>query len=260
VRGNIYTPVVFTLEDLKVVCDERAYGKIGMWAFHNDYHEGHIQCAKLADELSDWVISILWSNYGEDVAIIPTDIEVLKKYSDVVMVFTGDYHPFREHWNYLKEEFDNYFTKEFLKAEELTLESSKAALTYSACVRILMHEIHKIPTNYHPTCGRDDWRHIYSHWLKERFNINHTIYDAVRDKHGNVISSSRNRIPLKYTSRIRKPLLLPHFESLEEVNEHIRDIKELKAEAFVKRHGWINVKFKFTDNKYYWAEGLKLCK
>ena len=124
-----------------------------------------------------------------------------------------------------------------------------------------MHEIYEIPTDYHPSCGRDDWRHVYSFWLKRRFDIDHTLYDAVRDEYGNVISSSRNRIPVEYTNRITKPLLLPHFETLEEVNEYIKDIEDLKAETFIKRHGWINVKFVFANNdKYYWAEGLKLCK
>jgi hypothetical protein len=271
-RG-LYTPVVFTLEDLKAVCDERAGGKIGMWAFHFEYHEGHLHCSNVVNEGSDFVIGILWNNYGagikwmigevddEDVPIRPRDIDLLKKHSDVVMIFTGDYHPFKEHWPYLKKEFDNYFTKDFLISEGLEVTTSYAALLYSVTARILMHEIYKIPTNYHPTCGRNAWRHIYSHWLKKRFNIDHTLDDAVRDKYGNIISSSRNRIPSKYTDRIRKPLILPHFESLEEVNEHIKDIKELKAEAFAKRHGWINVKFKFADNnKYYWAEGLKLWK
>ena len=89
-RG-IYTPVVFTLEDFKAVCDDRAHGKIGMWAFHSECHEGHLQCAKWVNEGSDWVIGILWNSFGENIPISPSDIKVLKDNSDVVMVFTSDY-------------------------------------------------------------------------------------------------------------------------------------------------------------------------
>jgi hypothetical protein len=255
--------VVFTLEDLKKVCDERAHGKVGMWAFHFEYHEGHLHCSNLVNESCDFVIGILWNNYGAgmewmigmaddaDGPIKYQDVALLKERSDVVMIFAGDYHPFKGHWPYLKEEFDNYFTEEFLEAEGLNVASAYAALLYSVTARILMHEIYEIPTDYHPTCGRNAWRHVYSHWLAERFNIDHTLNDAVRDKHGNIISSSRNRIPSKYTDRITKPLILPYFENLEEVNEHIKDIKDLKAEAYAKRHGWINVKFRFAENSKY---------
>jgi hypothetical protein len=270
---GLYTPVVFTLEDLKKIYDAEAYGKKGMWAFHAKFHEGHQQCAKLTNENCDWVVGILWNNFaagmkwmvGEtadiDDPIRTADVEVLKNNSDVVMIFTGHYHPYKQNWKMIKEIFDREFPQEFLKEKgilnELTLYSS---LLYSVAIRIVIHEIYGIKLDYHATCGRDRWRFVkYTDWIKQRFGVFADVQDAVRDDNGNVISGMRNRIPEKYNNRIQKPLILPHFESIEEVNNHIKDIPDLKALHFSKECDWIHVKFQFAD-KYWWSEGLKLCK
>ena len=270
---GLYTPVVFDLNDLREIYDRDAHGKKGMWAFHSKFHHGHGQCAVRTNEACDWVVGILWNNFAAgmewmtgstsevDTSIYIKDIEVLKRMSDVVMVFTGDYHPYQKHWHTIKETFDKEFPKKFLKEKGIMDEDTLySSLLYSVAIRLTMHEIYGIKLDYHASCGRDRWRHVkYKQWLKERFNLEQELFDAVRDDHGNVLSAARNRIPEQYTKRIQKPLLLPEFETIEEVNKYIKDIPDLKAVHFSKESDWIHVKFQFSD-KYWWSEGLKLWK
>ena len=268
---GIDTPVVFTLSDLKKIYDRDSHGIKGMWAFHSKYHDGHAKCASMTNLKCDWVVGILWNNFAEgmrwmvgdthdiDDPIRVTDVHALKEQSDVVMIFTGEYHPYKNFWNKIQNVIDRDFPEQLLIdkgiRQELTLYSS---LIYSIAIRVLMHDIYDIHLDYHASCGRDMWRFVkYKEWLKDKFGLEQELLDAVRDNNGNVISGMRNRIPYEYNSRINKPLILPHFESLEQVNDHINDIKDLKAVHFSKGFGWIHVKFKFSD-KYWWSEGLKL--
>lgn len=273
-NGNgLYTPVVFNLNDLKEIYDRDSHGKKGMWAFHSKFHSGHAQCARIVNKKCDWVVGVLWNNFAAgmkwmlgdsidiDDAIRPHDIEVLKRFSDVVMVFTGDYHPYDRHWfsilNVIKKDFPDKLLIEKGIKEELNIYGS---LIYSVAVRYLMHEIYGLRIDYQAQCGRDRWRHIkYTDWVKEQFKLEIELFDAVRDEYGNVISGMRNRVPDKYNKRITKPLLLPDFKTLEEVNNYIKDIPDLKALHFAKENGWMHVKFQFAE-QYWWSEGLKLCK
>ena len=270
-RG-LYTPVVFTLDDLKEIYDRDSHGKKGMWAFHSKFHDGHAQCAIQTNIVCDWVIGILWNNFAEgmrwmagstldvDDPIRTNDIKVLKESSDVVMVFTGEYHPYKEHWENIKKIFDEEFPENRLREQGIFDEYNLyTSLLYSVAVRLLIHEIYGIKLDYHASCGRDRWRHAhYTEWAKERFGTVIELQDATRDEHGNVLSGMKNRLSPEYKNRIQKPLLLPEFESLEEVNEYIKDIPDLKAVSFYKEFGWIHSKFVF-DGKYWWTEGLK-CK
>lgn len=270
-RG-IYTPVVFELEHLKEIYDRDSHGFKGMWAFHSKFHAGHGQCAIQTNRVCDWVVGIHWNNFAEgmrwmagdtidvDDHIRTTDIKVLKELSDVVMVFTGDYHPYKEHWKTIKEIFDKEFPEDELRKQGMFDEPNLyTSLLYSVAVRIMIHEIYGIKLDYHASCGRDRWRHAkYTAWSKERFGIEIELQDPVRDQYGNVLSGMKNRLSSKYAERINKALLLPSFETIEEVNEHIKDIPDLKAVSFFKEFGWIHCKFEF-DGQYWWTEGLK-CK
>jgi hypothetical protein len=270
---ELYTPVVFNLTDLREIYKRDSHGKKGMWAFHSKYHSGHGQCAKYVNKKCDWVVGILWNNFAAgmrwmlgdtidvDGPIRAHDIEVLKRSSDVVMVFTGDYHPYDAHWYTIKSIIDKEFPESFLKEKGITEEFNiYSSLIYSIAIRLTIHEIYGIHLDYHASCGRDRWRHVkYKEWVKERFNLELELLDAVRDEYGNVISGMRNRVPDKYNKRIKKPLLLPKFNTLEEVNDYIKDIPDLKAVHFAKEYGWIHVKFEFAG-KYWWSEGLKLWK
>jgi len=270
---GLYTPVVFNLTDLKEIYDRDAHGKKGMWAFHRNFHEGHEKCAKRVNEKCDWVVGILWNNFAEgmrwmvgdtvdyDGPILNTDVEILKEYSDVVMIFTGDYHPYKPHWFTILETIKKEFPDKLLREKDIKNELSLySSLIYSIAIRLTIHEIYGVDLDYHSSCGRDRWRFVkYNEWLKTRFNLEQELMDAVRDEYGNVVSATKRRIPSKYTNRIQKSLLLPDFENLEEVNNYINDIPDLKAVHFSKECGWIHVKFQFGKN-HWWSEGLKLCK
>ena len=271
-RG-IYTPVVFTLEDLKEIYDRDSHGTKGMWAFHTNFHPGHGQCAIMTNDKCDWVIGILWNNFaaGEewmmgrtieiDTPIHTSDIKVLKELSDVVMVFTGNYHPYKEHWDMITEVIKKEFPNDFLDYHEIRVQFNLySSLIYSIAIRLLLHEIYGIKLDYHASCGRDLWRHAkYTEWVKERFGLTIDLSaDAARDEFGNVYSGMKDKCPKEYTDRINKPLLLPEHKTIEEVNEYIKDIPELKAVNFTIRYGWIHAKFEFAG-KHWWTEGLK-CK
>ena len=271
-RG-LYTPVVFTLEDLREIYKRDAHGKKGMWAFHTQFHPGHGQCCKYTNKECDWVVGFLWNNFAAgmewmmgktidiDTPIYTSDVEALKNNSDVVMIFTGDYHPYKDHWDFIsdviKKEFPDELLDEHHIREQFNLHSS---LVYSVAVRLLIHEIYGVELSYHASCGRDLWRHVrYTEWVKERFDLTIDMsIDAARDQYGNVYSGMKNKCPKKYTDRINKPLLLPEHRSIEEVNEYIKDIPELKAVNFTINYGWIHAKFEFAG-KHWWTEGLK-CK
>lgn len=270
-RG-LYTPVVFTLEDLKEIYERDAHGTKGMWAFHTQFHPGHMQCSKRTNERCDWVVGVLWNNFAEgtrwmlgdsidiDTPIYSTDIEVLKNSSDVVMVFSGDYHPYKKHWNKIQELIKKDFPDELLEEHNLKEQFNLySSLIYSVAVRYVIHDVFKIRIDYHAQCGKDIWRYVYRDWLKERYALELDIdVDAERDEYGNVYSGMKNKCPKEYTDRIKKPLLLQTHKSLEEVNEYIKDIPELKALNFSIRYGWIHSKFEFAG-KHWWTEGLK-CK
>jgi len=270
-RG-LYTPVVFTLSDLKEIYDRDAHGKKGMWCFHSKFHPGHAQNARMVNKKCDWVVGILWNNFAAgmewmlgktidvDTPIYTTDIEVLKNMSDVVMVFTGDYHPYDKHWHTISQVIKERFPDELLikhkVKEQYNLYSS---LIYSIAVRMMIHEIYGIKLDYQCASGRDLWRHVgYTEWVKERFGLTMDIsLDAARDETGNVYSGMKNKCPEKYTKRINKPLLLPNHKTIEEVREHIKDISELEIVNFAVNYGWVHGKFEFAG-KHWWTEGLKV--
>ena len=270
---KLYTPVVFNLDDLKEIYERNSHGKKGMWGFHSRCHEGHKQCAELTNKKCDWVIGILWNNFAAGVEwmtgtcddvdhpLYSSDINELKQKSDVVMIFTGDYHPYKEHWQYIKPIFDSEFSERFLQVKGITDQQTLyGSLLYSVAVRIVIHEIYGLRVDYQAASGRDRWKHVkYNDWLYRRYGLYMDLQDAVRDYHGNVISGTRNNFPEEYNNRINKTLLLPEFKTIEEVNEHIKDIPDLKAVHFAREYGWIHVKFQF-DSKHWWTEGLKLCK
>jgi hypothetical protein len=107
-------------------------------------------------------------------------------------------------------------------------------------------------------CGRDRWRVVkYDKWLQDRFNLTYDLLDAKRDGIGNVISGMRNKLPKEISDRIQKRLLLPHFVSRGEVEDHIKDIEGLHVGYFFREYGWIQCKFYFEPHQW-WAEGLKL--
>ena len=255
--------IVYTLEDLKKVYDETAHGIKGMWAFHCNFHDGHRKCAGEAS-MADWTLAIIWNNYAEGMKLITgleTDSDVplnerdkfsAMMYSDVVMVFTGDYHPYLEN----KDEYIEEVERVFGRIED---DSHLNTLIYSVAVRRLIHDTYGIQIDYHPSCGRDTWRDSkYVNWCQKNFGIDIRLNDAVCDKLGNCISGTRLRMTKKWNDRINKELLPATTKTIKELREYLKDIKDLEVISLKLTDEWITAKLQFKGpGGKWWYEGKR---
>lgn len=271
-KRGIYTPVVFSLKDLKEIYDNESYGYKGMWAFHRNFHPGHDQCRIETIDKCDWVVGILWNNFAKGMELLTgnsidyddplhiSDINILKNSSDAVMIFTGEYHPFLEYKDYIFEIVE----KEFPKLQEKGIKQNIGlfnSLVYSIAIRLTIHEIYKIKLDYHASCGKDLWRfYRYTDWCKERFGIEIEMTEPVTDQFGNNYSNMKNRIEPSLIKRINKKLIHSHFKNIDDVKEHIKDIEGLKIEFFSIDNNWMHVRFYFNDKpeSTWWTEAIKL--
>jgi hypothetical protein len=262
-------PIVYNLKDLKTIYDKESYGIKGMWAFHTKCHAGHIKCGEITKQNSDWMVGFHWTNFAAgiktitgvteeiDNPILQNDIAELKKLCDVIMIFVGDYHPYMEHYKYLKNEFDKQFPYNLLQEKKMLSNTLYGSLIYSVFIRIVIHEIYNIKLDLHTNCGKDLWRFIgYNDWCEKRFGIKMNLIEPVEDKLGNVVSGAKNALPKYLTQRINKKLLKPTFKTIEEVENNIKDIKNLHVGDFSSEYGWIQCKF-FFNKHHKWTEGIK---
>lgn len=108
-------------------------------------------------------------------------------------------------------------------------------------------------------CGgslKDAWRPVYNVWHREQFpKIVLLWVDPLTDKYGNSYCSS---MPAEMVARITKPLLLPHFRSIEEVRENIKDIEGLSVTYFVYDPMMEYLYAQFTVGDRYWNFGIPL--
>jgi hypothetical protein len=63
-------------------------------------------------------------------------------------------------------------------------------------------------------------------------------------------------MPTEFKSRIDRQLLLPEFNSIEEVKKHIDTIEGLKVLTFYKSKEWVHATFAF-DGYRPWTEGTR---
>lgn len=268
-RG-IRTPVVFTLEDLKKIYDEDAHDRKGMWSFHRNFHKGHEQCRRLTLQNSDWVMGILWNNVAAgieklvgktvdyDDGINPVDVNILKNDADVVMIFTGDYHPYLEYKDFvykvLKEDFSEKRLKETGILDNIGM---LGPLVYSVAVRLLIHEIYGMKMDYDGNSSKESWKMSgYGPWCMKRFGINVDLAPPVLDEFGNACSTTKMKLPEYLGKRVNKQLLYPHFSTIEEVIENIKDIEGLKARDFSRSDGLVRCYFYF-DEEHRWPEAIQ---
>ena len=261
--------VVYSYEDVKEL--QPKTGKIGTWAFHANCHKGHIRCAEAAQHC-DWVVGILNNNMAEaekwmtgttaleSFPIIQNDVDMLKKYSDVCLILTGDYHPYRQYWDLIKNEFDEQFPIQCLKEKGILDDQlSYNILLYSVACRFLMHGIYKLHFDYQAQCGKDRFRSAgYVDYVLDRWGISLDIIDAVRDEYGNSISKTIEGLPKKLKDRLNVPLLFSEFKDIEEVKDHIKHIDGLTVINFYRMNGWVHATFAFDGYKP-WTEGIR-CK
>jgi len=133
--------IVYTYEDLEKL--QPTTGTIGMWSFHGKCHDGHIICAEKAQHC-DYVVGFMHNNMAEaerwmtgtttlkSFPVLESDVNLLKKYTDVALILKGDYHPHKEHWGKIKNEFDliscemvfDYFQDGFFLVPMLCAETS----------------------------------------------------------------------------------------------------------------------------------------
>jgi hypothetical protein len=261
--------VVYSLEDVKKIHPKT--GIRGMWAFHANCHEGHIRCAEFAQHC-DWVVGVLYNNMiegerwmtgittGKDYPLLQSDIDILKKYSDVCLILTGDYHPYKQHWEKIKNEFSEQFPIECLK-EKGVLEDQNMynTLLYSVAFRVLIHGVYAIDFDYQAQGGKDRFRSIgYTDYVLDRWGVKLDLIDSVRDEYGNSVSKTISGLPKKLKDKLNKSLLLSEFKSIDEVREHINTIDGLKVLNFYRTNGWVHATFQFEGYKA-WVEGVR-CK
>lgn len=263
-------PIVYNLNDLKTIYDKESHGIKGMWAFHAKCHAGHKKCGEITRKESDWMVGFYWNNFAAgiekitgktrevDSPILQYDIDELIKLCDVIIVFTENYHPYMEHYDYLKNEFDKVFPPDFLKEKKILQSPTLyGSLIYSVFIRIVIHEIYNINLDFHTNCGRDRWRMIgYNNWCEKRFGCKMNLIEPILDKFGNSISGGEIRLPDNLKKRINKKLLKPNFKTIKEVENNIKDIEGLHVTNFIIEYGWIQCKFYF-DKYQWWTEGIK---
>jgi len=261
--------IVYSYEDLKR--SHPTDGKKGMWAFHANCHQGHIKCAEAAQHC-DWVVGMLFNNMAEgerwmtgtttlkEFSVSQSDIDILKKYSDVCLVLTGDYHPYKDHWSLIKSEFEEHFPIECLKEKGILEDQvSFNALLYAVSFRVLLHGVYGIYFDYQAQSGKDRYRTIgYVDYVLDRWGVSLDLIDAVRDEYGNSISKTIAGLPKHLKDKLDIPLLLSEFESIEEVREYIKPIEGLKIINFYRMNNWIHATFAFDGYKS-WTEGIR-CK
>ena len=261
--------IVYSFEDLKKL--QPKTGKLGTWAFHANCHAGHIRCAEAAQHC-DWVVGMMHNNMAEverwmagttlleTFPVTQTDIDILKKYSDVCFILTGDYNPHKEHWESIKNEFSEHFPVECLKEKGIFQEQiTYNALLYAVAFRFLMHNVYELYFDYQAQCGKDRFRTAgYIDYLLDRWGISIDLIDSVRDEYGNSISNTIAGLPKKLKDRLNIPLLLSEFETIEEVRDHIKSIDGLKVINFYRLNNWVHATFAF-DNYKSWTEGIR-CK
>lgn len=261
--------IYYNYPSFKQAYDIWSHGKIGMFAYHAKFHDGHKQCALLAREKCDFVIGVFYQNFGaeqkkvlgkmydNDKKFENSDLIPLHLYSDLAIVLKDDYFPALDHWNEIKKEFDKLFPEEYLKEKEIR-NNLYASFLLSFSFRYTFHDIYKIHVDYCAQSGRDRWRTIgYTKWLWDRYKCFIDLRDPKRDELGNVISGMKNKLPKHLQDRIKKPLILPTFKCKEDVENHIKDIDGLHVDYFFREYGWIQVKFYFEEHQW-WADGLKL--
>lgn len=261
--------VVYSYDDVKKLLPHS--GTIGMWCFHANCHEGHIRCAE-ATQHCDCVVGILFNNMAEEhifmtgattlktFPVLSSDIEVLKKYSDICLILTGDYFPIKDYWELIQKEFYEAFPIECLKEKGILEDQIEFnALLHAVSMRVIIHGIYEIHFDYQAQCGKDRFRTVgYVDYVYDRWGVKIDLIDSVRDEYGNSISTTISGLPKTIKDRINKPLLLNSFTSIEEVENNINKIEGLKVLNFYRMNGWIHATFKFDGYKP-WTEGVR-CK
>jgi hypothetical protein len=259
--------LVYTYEDIKKL--EPKSGLKGLWCFQTNFHSGHKKCAE-AVQHCDWVVGIIFNKRAEeekwmagvtnlkDTPLHASDIEQLKNYSDVGLILTGDYHPYRKYWKEIKREFNENFPIECLREKGILDDrNSYNGLLHGVAFRYIIHGVYNLYFHHQAQGGKDRFRVVgYREYVYDRWGVKIDIIDPELDEVGNSISQTINGLPKNLKDRINKKLIQPYFKSIEEVRENVKDIEGLQVINFYRTDGWIHSTFQFKGYKP-WTEGVR---
>jgi hypothetical protein len=259
--------IVYSYDDLKRLHPEN--GTRGLWIFQGKFHSGHQKCAESAQKC-DWVVGILFNNRAkvfekllgknniETFPVYESDIEYLKKYSDVGLILTGNYFPYQDYLKEIDNEFSEQFPIECLKEKGvLDDKDTYNSLFEAVATRYIIHGVYNLQFEYQGQGGKDRFRSVgYTDYVYDRWGLKLDLLDSQTDSYGNSISRTISGLPKHLKDRINKKLLLPDFENIEHVREHIKEIEGLKVINFYKMNGWVHATFSFDDYKA-WTEGVR---
>jgi hypothetical protein len=262
--------IVYSYEDVKRL--HPSTGSRGMWAFQSHFHDGHKQCAEAAQRC-DWVVGMMFNNIAaaeimltghtahKDEPIIGSDMGALVRYSDVALVLTDDYHPYKNYMDQIREEFEEHFPIECLMEKGiLDDQSTYTELYYAVAFRFMVHQVFGLQFDYQAQCGRDRYRVVgYVDYVLDRWGVPIDLLDSVKDEFGNSVSKSIIGLPKKLKDRLNIQLLKPEFTSIDQVREHVKLIDGLKVINFYLSRSWVHASFAF-DGYRQWTEGVRRCK
>lgn len=261
--------IVYSYEELKRFLPE--VGTRGLWCFQANFHDGHKRCAE-AVQYCDSVIGIMFNSRDieerwmagetnlEHFPIKNSDIDMLRKYSDIGLILTEEYQPFKNYWEDIKAEFEEQFPIECLKEKGvLDDRDSYNGLLHGIAFRYMLHGVYGIHIDYQSQGGKDRYRSVgYVDYVFDRWGVRIDLIDSVCDEFGNSISRTVSGLPKQLKERLNKPLLKPEFKSINEVKEHINTIEGLYVLNFYRTDKWVHATFSFYGYKA-WTEGVR-CK
>lgn len=255
--------VVYNLNDLKNnLPDDK---KIGLWSIGRHIHDAHRFLYQKAKNKCDHIIGIYWHNWPLQIEQIcnvknhqyyatkrenqvnKNVVREMEKKCDIVMIFTGDYTSFENNISLIQSDIKNQLPLENYK-DDIGLVS----LRTSQATAYMINK--KIKYHYRNGGTKDPWRKPYVEWHRKYYpNIEYELVDSILDEKGNSFDccSAKNL-------NISRPLLKKGMRSIEEVKEHIKDIKGLKIVYFQWDGETINARFQYGDNpNNWWHAGLK---
>jgi hypothetical protein len=147
-----------------------------------------------------------------------------------------------------------------LEKEILSDYETYIRLRYSVAFRYVLHGVYGINYDEQVQCGKDRFRSVgYSDYVFDRWGVRITLIDPVQDEFGNAISRTINGLPMNLRIRIDRKLVLPEFGCIEDVQDHVKSIEDLKVINFYLNDAWVHATFAFDGYKP-WTEGVRRCK
>ena len=242
-------------------------GPIGTWGVHTKVHDGHRYLYREISARCCSIVGVYYLNWqycreviggAKHIKQTPLDWQTLKEFLNkcaviYLMAGTDIGFPHSEIGKRVAravEQLPDERVPEFIRNDKEQMATLRAAQVFRTAM------LEHIPLNVAAGSLKDAWRPIYNVWHREQFpQVLLLETDPIRDRFGNSYCSS---MPEDITARITKPLLLPHFTSIEEVREHIKSIDGLGVVFFARDEMTNYMYSQFTVGDRYWNFGIPL--